>query len=70
MALHIKTRICVRVLIPKDRLAIFINYPSVTEDQALEEMVLTLFHPVVHGYFQLVGVTIVGTSACHNVVKG
>ena len=70
MALHIKTRICARVPIPKDRLAIFINYPSVTKDQALEEMVLTLFHPVVHGYFQLVGVTIEGTIACHNVVKG
>ena len=42
----------------KDRLAIFTNCPSVTKDHALEEMVLTLFHPVVHGCFQLVGVKI------------
>ena len=45
-------------MIPKDRLAIFISYLSVTKDQALEETVLTLFHPVVHGCFQLVGVRI------------
>ena len=38
----------------KDRLAVFTNY-----DQALEETVLMgLFHPVVHGCFQLVGITI------------
>ena len=45
-------------MIPKDRLAIFISYLSVTKDQALEETVLTLFHPVVHGCFQLVSVRI------------
>ena len=68
--LQIKTQICARIPIPKDGLAIFINYPSVIKDQALEETVLTFFHPVVHGYFQLVGVTIEGTIACHDVVKG
>ena len=40
--------ICTRILIFKDRPAVFTNYPSVTKDQALEEIVLTLFHPVVH----------------------
>ena len=45
--------------ISKDRLAVFTNYPSVNKDQALEETILTgLFHPVVHGCFQVVGVTI------------
>ena len=68
--LHIKTPICARIPIFEDRLAVFINYPSVTKDQALEETVLTLFHPMVHGYFQLVGVTIEDTIACHSVVKG
>ena len=69
--LHIKTPICARIPISKDRLAVFTNYPSVTKDQALEETVLTgLFHPVVHGCFQLIGITIVDTIACHNVVKG
>ena len=53
-ALHIKTPICARILISEDRLAVFTNYPSVTKEQALEETVLTLFHPVVHGCFQLV----------------
>ena len=57
---------------PKDRLAISTNYRSVTKEQALEETVLTLFHPVVHGCFQFVGVTI---NVCyriigHDVVKG
>ena len=47
--LHIKTSICARIQIPKDRLAVFNNYPSVIKDQPLEEKVLTLFHPVVHG---------------------
>ena len=64
--LHIKTPIgaslynlwCKDTPIPKDRLAVFTNYPSVTKDQALKETVLTLFHTVVHGYFQLVGVKI------------
>ena len=71
-ALHIKTPICTRILISQDRLAVFINYPSVTKDQALEETVFTgLFHPVVHGCFQLVSVnTIEDTIAHHNVVKG
>ena len=60
--LHNKTPIsCARVPIPKDRLAVFTNYPSITKDQALEEAVLTLFHPVVHGCFQLIGVAIEGT---------
>ena len=59
--LHIKTLICTRIPIPKERLAVFTNYPSVTKDQALEETVLTLFHPVIHGCFQPIGVTI-GTS--------
>ena len=68
-ALHI-TPICARIPISKDRLAVFTNYPSVTKDQALEETVLTgLFHPMVHGYFQLVGVTIKGTIARHDAVK-
>ena len=71
-ALHIKTPICTRILISQDRLAVFINYPSVTKDQALEETVLTgLFHPVVHGCFQLVGcITIENTITRHDVVKG
>ena len=43
---------------PKDTLAISTNYPSVTKEQALEDTVLTLFHPVVHGCFKFVGVTI------------
>ena len=74
-ALHIKTPICTRIPIYKDRLAVFTNYPSVTKDQVLEETVLTgLFHPVVYGCFQLVGVAIEGTIedtiARHDVVKG
>ena len=69
-ALHITTSICARILIPKDRLAVFTNYPSVTKDQALEQTVLTLLHPAVHGYFQLVSITIENTIVCHNVVKG
>ena len=62
-----KTPICARIPIPKDRLAVFTNYPSVTKNQA---SVLTLFHPVVHGCFQLVSVTIENAIARHNVVKG
>ena len=69
-ALHIKTPICTRIPIPKDRFVVFNNYPSVTKDQALEEAVLTLFHPVVQGFFQLVSVTIEDTIAHHNVIKG
>ena len=42
------TSICTRIPIPKDRLAVFTNYPSVTKNQALEETVLTLFRPMVH----------------------
>ena len=56
--LHIKIPICERIQIPKHRLAVFTNCPSVIKDQALEETVLTLFHSVVHGCFQLVNVTI------------
>ena len=52
------TPICTRIQIPKDRLAIFTNYSSVTKDQALNETILTLFHPVVHGCFQLISVKI------------
>ena len=69
-ALHIKTLICTRIPILKDRLANFTNYPSVTKDQALEETVLTLFHSVVHGYFKLAGVTIKDAITCHDVIKG
>ena len=55
----------------KDRLAVFTNNPSITKDQALEETVLKgLFHPVVHGCFQLVDITIEDTIARHGVVKG
>ena len=56
--LNIKTLIRARIPIPNDRLAILTNYPSVTEDQALEETVLALFHPMVHSCFQLVSVRI------------
>ena len=67
--LHIEPPIWARIPISKDRLAIFTTYPSVTKDQALEETVLTgLFDPVVHGYFQLVGINI-DTIARHDVVK-
>ena len=69
-AFHIKTLSCTRILIPKDNLAVFTNYPSVTKDQALEETFLTLFHPVVQGCFQPANVTIEDKIACHNVVKG
>ena len=55
--------------ISKDRLAGFTIYPSVTKDQALEETVLTLLHPVVHRYFQLVNVTIEDTITRHNIVN-
>ena len=56
--LHNKAPICARILITKDSLAIFTNYPSVTKDQVLEETALILFHPVFHGCFQLIGVRI------------
>ena len=69
-AVHIKTSIsCARIPIPKDLLVIFINYPSVTKDQALEETVLTLFHAVVHSCFKLVSVAIEDAVAHHNVTK-
>ena len=69
-ALHIKAPIsCTRIPIPKDRLAVFTNYPSVIKEQALEETVLTLFHPVVHRCFKLVGVAIDDTIVHHDVVK-
>ena len=62
---HIKTPIsCARLPIPKEGLAVFFNYPSVTKDQALEETVLTLFQPVVNSCFQLINVAI------HDVIKG
>ena len=63
------TPICARIPNSKDRLAIFTNYPSVTKDKALEEtVVMDLFHPVVYGCFQLIGVTIEGTMiALHYV---
>ena len=57
-ALHIKTLICARILIPKDLLAVFTTCPSVTMDQALEETVVTFFHPVLHSCFQLISVRI------------
>ena len=57
-ALHIKTQICAWMPIPKGRLTVFTNYPSVTKDQALEETVLTLFHPVVYSCFQAVCIRI------------
>ena len=50
--------ICERILISKDRFTVFTNYPSATKDQALYETVLTLFYSIVHGCFQLAGVTI------------
>ena len=56
--LHIKTPICTRIPIPKGRLTVLTNYPSVTKDKALEETALTLFQPVVYGCFQLFGVEI------------
>ena len=68
--LHINTPICARIAIPKDRLGVFTNYPSVIKDQALQETILTLFHPVVHGCSQPVDVTIQDTIAHHNVIKG
>ena len=64
-----KTPICTRVLISKDRLAVFTNYSSVTKDQVLEETVLTLFHLVVHGCFELISVIIEDTITYHDVVK-
>ena len=46
------------IVMTKDRLTVFTNYPSVTKDQALEEIVLTLFDPVICSCFQFVGVAI------------
>ena len=68
--LHIKTPICARIPISKDRLAVFTNYPSVTKDQVLEETVLTLFYPVAHGCFQFVGNTVEDIIARYDVIKG
>ena len=68
---HTKTPISfARIPIPKNRLAVFINYSSVTKDQALEETVLTLFHLVVNGCFQLISVAIEDTIARYDVIKG
>ena len=65
--LYIRTPICARIPISKDKLAVFTTYPNVTKDQALEGTVLTgLFHLVVHGCFQLVGITI--DTIAHNDV--
>ena len=58
------------MLIAKDRLAVFTNYLSATKDQVLEKTFLTLFYPVVHSCFQLIGVTIEDTIALHDVVIG
>ena len=69
-ALQIKTLICIRILIPKDKLVVFTHSPSVTPDQTLEETVHTLFCPVVRGCFQPFSVTIEDTIALHNVIKG
>ena len=63
--LHIKTPICARMPISKERLAVFTNHPSETKDQALEET----FSPYSTRCFQLVGVTIEDTIARHDVVK-
>ena len=60
--LHINTPICARIAIPKDRLGVFTNYPSVIKDQALQETIL--------GCSQPVDVTIQDTIAHHNVIKG
>ena len=46
--LHIKTSICTRIPIPKDRQTVFNNYPNVIKDQASEEIVLALFCPITH----------------------
>ena len=62
------TSICARIQIPKDSLAVFANYPNVTKDQALEETVLVLLHPVVHGCFQPINVTTEDKITRHNVV--
>ena len=70
MLIQIKTPIYTRIPISKDRLAVFTYYSSVTKDQALEETVLTLFHPEVHKCFQLVGVTIEDTIAHHDIIIG
>ena len=51
-ALRIKTLICIRIPIPKDKLVVFTHSPSVTTDQTLEETVHTLFCSVVRGCFQ------------------
>ena len=72
--LHIKTPICTRITISKDRLAIFTNYPSVTKDQTrhykkqFSRAYSTLC--TVHGCFQFTSITTEDTIARHDVVKG
>ena len=68
--LHFKTSLSARISIPKDGLTVFTTYPSLPKNQALEDTVPTLFHPVVHSCFQPIGVIIENTVAPHNVVKG
>ena len=48
-----------------DRLAVFTHSPSVTNDEALEETLLTLSRPVARGCFQLFSVTIEATISPH-----
>ena len=64
--LHIKTSICIRMPFPKDEKAVFINYPSVVKDQTSEEMVITLFCPVVLTAFSSSMLQII---VHHNIVK-
>ena len=56
-ALHIMTSICTRMPIPKDRCVSCFH--QLYKDQPSEEIVLTFFHHVVHGFisFQLINVT-------------
>ena len=68
--LHIKTLICTRIPIPKQRLAVFIHYPSVTKDQTLRR---NSYHLILsHGSaaFNPASVIIEDTITCHDVVKG
>ena len=50
--------ICKTIVMPKESLTVFTDYPSVTKDQALEETVLTLFDPVIHSCFQFVNLSV------------
>ena len=56
-----KTSVCIRILIPKDRLAVFTHYPSVTRIR---------LHTCGSAAFKPVNVTVKDTIACYNVVKG